>query len=119
MKKRIVGYDLARALAIFGMVVVNFKIVMGAGQNGPAWLRPFIATGQLALTLYVAHVLLGMGTLEAIGRLENQTLPFVLLASVVFCGAGVVFAHLWRSRFRRGPLKAIMRTLTEPRNQAA
>ena len=38
MKKQIVGYDLARALAIFGMVVVNFKIVMGAGQNGPAWL---------------------------------------------------------------------------------
>ncbi|HYF62207.1 MAG TPA: heparan-alpha-glucosaminide N-acetyltransferase domain-containing protein, partial [Herpetosiphonaceae bacterium] len=35
---RIEGYDAARALAIFGMIVVNFKIVMGSGASGPRWL---------------------------------------------------------------------------------
>ena len=38
MIRRIAGYDIARALAIFGMALVNFRIVMGAGQNGPKWL---------------------------------------------------------------------------------
>ena len=38
MIRRIAGCDIARALAIFGMVLVNFKIVMVAGQNGPKWL---------------------------------------------------------------------------------
>ena len=35
---RLIGYDVARALAFFGMVLVNFKIVMGASGAGPAWL---------------------------------------------------------------------------------
>ena len=99
--------------------VIAASIALGERYGDAAWLRPFVATGQLALTLYVAHVVLGMGILEVIGRLENQTLPFALLASVVFCFAGVVFAHLWRSRFSRGPLEVIMRILTEPRRPAA
>ncbi|MFJ7981499.1 DUF418 domain-containing protein [Lysinibacillus xylanilyticus] len=36
--KRIEGLDFARALAMFGMLIVNFKIIMGAVGNGPAWL---------------------------------------------------------------------------------
>ena len=38
MSERIVGYDLARALAVFGMVTVNFKVVMTTPDAGPAWL---------------------------------------------------------------------------------
>ena len=32
------GYDLARAFAVIGMVIVNYKVAMGAENNGPAWL---------------------------------------------------------------------------------
>jgi uncharacterized membrane protein YeiB len=95
--------------------IIAASIALGERYQNAAWLRPFVATGQLALTLYVAHVVLGMGLLDAIGRLENQTLPFALLTSVVFCAAGVVFAHLWRSQFKRGPLEAVMRSLTDPK----
>ena len=95
--------------------VIAASITLGLRYHDSAWLRPFVATGQLALTLYVAHVVLGMGILEAIGMLKNQTLPTALFASMVFCAAGVIFAHLWRSRFKRGPLEAIMRTLTDPK----
>jgi uncharacterized membrane protein YeiB len=35
---RIPGIDLARALAVFGMVFVDFKTVMGSAQFGPGWL---------------------------------------------------------------------------------
>ncbi len=82
MSQRISGYDVARALAIFGMVAVNYKIAMGAHQTGPArGARPTVesvATGSAA----------------------------------VFCAAAVVFAHLWRRRFRRGPLEWVMRRIT-------
>ena len=65
---------------------------------GSARLRPLVSTGELALTLYVAHVVLGMGGLEALGRLENQTLPFSLLCSAL-CdrrgrAIGIVFGIL-------------------------
>lgn len=92
--------------------VIAASVALGERFATAAWLRPFTATGQLALTLYVAHVVIGMGTLEILGRLEYQTLPFALLASGLFCAAGVIFATLWRMRFKRGPLEALMRFLS-------
>jgi len=35
---RILGYDLARAAAFFGMLVVNFSVLMGSGSVSPIWL---------------------------------------------------------------------------------
>ncbi len=95
--------------------VIAASIAFCQRYQDAVWLRPFVATGQLALTLYVAHVVVGMGTLDALGLMEDHTLPFALMASVVFCAAGVVFAYLWRSRFKRGPLEAFMRTMTDPK----
>lgn len=95
--------------------IIAASVALGKRYGDRRWLRPFVATGQLALTLYVAHVVVGMGILDAMGRLENQTLPFALLAATVFCAAGVAFASLWRRRFRRGPLEAALRALTSPR----
>lgn len=49
---RIIGLDIARAFAIIGMVIVNFKITMGAEEGGPRWLRTFAALfdGRAAAT---------------------------------------------------------------------
>jgi uncharacterized membrane protein YeiB len=93
--------------------VIAICVAVGERFQDRAWLQPLVATGQLALTLYVAHVVVGMGALEAMGLLENQALPFTVLAAIVFCLAGVMFAYLWRARFQRGPIEAIMRTLTD------
>jgi len=38
MKPRILGYDVARAFAVFGMVLVNFRITAGSCSDGPQWL---------------------------------------------------------------------------------
>ncbi len=100
------------------LVVIVSCVSLGLRFGNSKWLQPLVATGQLALTLYVAHVIVGMGTLEALGRLENQSLELALGSAGVFCFMAVVFAHLWRKKFRRGPLEALMRMLTDPRNPA-
>lgn len=66
-------------------------------------------TGQLSLTLYVAHVIVGMGILESIGRLENQTINFSLLSALIFCVCGIVFSVVWLKFFKTGPLEWIFR----------
>jgi uncharacterized protein len=66
-------------------------------------------TGQLSLTLYVAHVLLGMGVLDSINRLNNQTISFSILSSLIFCICGVVFSVFWLKYFKTGPLEWIFR----------
>ncbi|NVK31042.1 MAG: DUF418 domain-containing protein [Gammaproteobacteria bacterium] len=68
-------------------------------------------TGQLSLTLYVAHVVLGMGVLEVLGRLEGQSIEVSLLASLVFCLFGVGFSVAWLKFFRSGPLEWVFRKL--------
>lgn len=95
--------------------VIAAAIALGERYQGAVWLRPFVATGQLALTLYVAHVVVGMGVLDVIGRLENQTLSFALLSSAIFCALAMLFASLWRTKFKQGPLEAVMRALTDAR----
>ena len=53
MNKRIVGIDVARAFAIIGMILVNFKMVFG--QEGESWIQPFssILDGKAAATFVV------------------------------------------------------------------
>jgi uncharacterized protein len=66
-------------------------------------------TGQLSLTLYVAHVILGMGVLDGINRLSNQTIESSLLSSLIFCTCGVAFSVFWLKYFKAGPLELIFR----------
>ena len=52
---RIVGYDLARAGAFFGMLLVNFSVLMGSGSSAPNWLDwvAGIIRGRAAATFVV------------------------------------------------------------------
>lgn len=79
---------------------------------GPALTAP----GRQSLTLYVAHILIGMGLLEELGLL-NGTLspPQIVVYALGFCALSSGFALLWFRRFKRGPLEALMRRVTEPR----
>jgi uncharacterized protein len=75
MKQRIIGIDVARALAIFGMIIVNFKVVFG--ENGQPWVK-FIASifdGKAAATFVVlAGVGLALMTNSAIQQKDNAKL---------------------------------------------
>ena len=79
---------------------------------GPALTAP----GRQALTLYMAHILIGMGVLEEMGLL-NGTLsaPQIVVYALGFCVLSSGFALLWFRWFKRGPLEALMRRVTEPR----
>ena len=39
---RLEGLDLARAMALLGMVLVNFRIAMGVLTGGPDWLKAML-----------------------------------------------------------------------------
>src|SRR5215472_1645989 len=40
--QRVFGFDVARAFAILGMVVVHFSLVMAVDRTGPAWLTTIL-----------------------------------------------------------------------------
>jgi len=94
------------------LVVIALSIMLTERFATARWLGPFVATGQLALTHYVAHVVIGMGLLGVLGLLENQTLFFAVGSAVIFCAGAVLFSFFWRKRFNRGPLEWVMRRVT-------
>jgi uncharacterized protein len=100
------------AAASWAVAVIGACLALGRKFGSAIWFKPFVATGQLALTLYVAHVVIGMGVLEAIGQLENQTLAAALTSALVFCIAATVFSSLWLMKFKRGPLEVLLRKLS-------
>jgi uncharacterized membrane protein YeiB len=92
------------------IICLSIMVMEKAGEN--RWTKPLIHTGQLSLTLYVFHVVVGMAVLEEAGLLENRSLPFSTTASVVFFIAGIFFSTMWRRYHNRGPLEWILRKLT-------
>jgi uncharacterized membrane protein YeiB len=78
------------------------------------WLRWLQATGQMTLTLYVAHIMLGMGWLYREDMLNNNPLEVAISYTLLFLGLAVAFAATWRSLvYWRGPLEWLMRRTAE------
>ncbi|AMC33890.1 DUF418 domain-containing protein [Janthinobacterium sp. B9-8] len=93
-------------------VIITLCVALGEKYGKKAWLMPFVYTGQLGLTFYLAHVILGMGLLESLGLLENQSLVFSVMSALSFCVFAVIFASCWRKFYRLGPLESVLRRLT-------
>jgi len=72
-------------------------------------------TGQLALTFYVAHVIIGMGIIEAIHpeKMGNYSIKFSVGYALVFSLLCIIFAVIWRKYKTSGPLEWIMRKVTD------
>lgn len=72
-------------------------------------------TGQLALTFYVAHVIIGMGIVETISPEKTGTysVEFSLIYALVFSLLCILFAVIWRKYKNSGPLESLMRKLTD------
>ncbi|WP_191600381.1 DUF418 domain-containing protein [Marinomonas algicola] len=68
-------------------------------------------TGKMSLTLYIAHVIIGMGVLESLGMLENQTINVSLFNALVFCFFGIIFSVTWIRFFNIGPLEWLFRKI--------
>ena len=80
-------------------------------------IASWLATpGRQTLTLYVAHILLGMGLLEAMGKLDGSLSSRMIFGiSLGFAGMSILYTKIWAQVSRRGPLEGLMRVITERR----
>ena len=68
--------------------------------------------GTQTLTLYVLHIIVGLGFIDAIGFTGTQTSSQAFVAAIIFCILGTIFAFTWSKWFRRGIFESLMRKLT-------
>lgn len=72
-------------------------------------------TGKLALTFYVAHVIVGMGLIEIINpnKMGNYSIEFSVTYALLFSLCCVIFATYWLKKKKNGPIEWIMRKIIE------
>ncbi len=75
-------------------------------------LRLIVPAGKQTLTLYFAHIYVGMGVLESLDMLEDQSLPTAFASALLFCTVAVIYALLWSKKFKRGPVEVLMRRIS-------
>jgi hypothetical protein len=85
------------------LLVLGLALVAADALGRLVW--PFVVTGQLALTVYVAHIL-AFHWFGAALRSPNVGGALVTLGGALV--VAVVVSSLWRFLFPRGPLEAVL-----------
>ena len=99
---RIAGYDLARALALLGMVFVNYKYLMEVDEYGAPWMLWLSSwlDGRPAVT-FVILAGIGMSLLKTYCLRAGGYHPFAKPYSTIFKRAiflfffGLLFSRIW------------------------
>ena len=68
--------------------------------------------GTQTLTLYILHIVVGIGFVDALGLTGSQSSSRVFFAALIFCILGTMYAFFWSRWFRRGMFESLMRKLT-------
>ena len=93
------------------------SIVIGGCPALSGWARRagilhFVTpVGRQSLTLYLAHILIGITALEVLGLIGDQSLATAVIAEFTFCACAMIYAYLWAKRFKRGTMESLMRRL--------
>jgi len=98
--------------ASFSCMIIGVCLYLESPLRQLNLLRVFTLPGRQTLTLYIAHILIGMGVMEAFGFIDTQSANQALWASALFCIAAVVYCLIWSKAFSRGPLEMLMRRVT-------
>ena len=97
------------ATALIGMC-----LRWSACYGGHRWLcaAPLQALGRCTLSVYIAHIFVGMGTLEAIGWLSGRSLNEVLAVGLVFGVCALLVCWAWLKWAKHGPLESLLRWIS-------
>ena len=99
------------SLSVF---IISVSVYFCNKFSDTLFVKQIISTGQLALSNYFLHVIIGLYGVQLIfGKLHRAfTIEFAFFYALVFSILLVVFSHLWRKKFKRGPLELLMRKIT-------
>ncbi len=100
-------------LSIAGFVISG-SILLAWQMAGSQIIVVLRRIGELALTFYVAHVVIGMGLVEALTTkpLGTYSLAFSMVYALIFIAICGVFATWWRKNHKLGPVEWVMRRIT-------
>ncbi|WP_438423931.1 DUF418 domain-containing protein [Aquimarina macrocephali] len=100
------------SVAIF---LISFCILISKKYENTTFIHILKNTGQLALTFYIAHVIIGMGFIEIVSpiKMGEYTVNFSFLYALFFIIVCLIFSMINKKYSKYGPIEWIMRKLTD------
>ena len=96
-------------------IVIGGCLALSGWAGRVGILRFVTPAGRQSLTLYLAHILIGITALELLGLIGDQSLTTAVIAALIFCACAMIYAYLWANlwakRFKRAPMGSLMRRL--------
>jgi uncharacterized membrane protein YeiB len=108
--------------ASFGLILISIFIFIGNKIGETKIAKILASTGQMTLTHYIAHLVLGLLLLAIIaGKTlsydllkEVPTKPIIILGfAIVYFLLSCTFSYLWTKKYKNGPLEMIMRKISD------
>tara|TARA_B100000809_G_scaffold261450_1_gene310385 strand:+ start:21922 stop:23001 length:1080 start_codon:yes stop_codon:yes gene_type:complete len=98
----------------FAVFIISVSIYISAKLSHTLFIKQMVSTGQLALSNYFFHVVLGMLALKLFFKKLESTfsIEFAVVYAIVFSVVILFFSHIWRMNFKQGPLEYVMRKIT-------
>lgn len=106
----------------FGLILISIFIFIGNKVGDTRIARILATTGQMTLTHYIAHLVLGLLLLSIItGKTlsydllkEIPTNPIIILTfAIMYFLLSCTFSYLWAKKFKHGPLEMLMRKISD------
>jgi uncharacterized membrane protein YeiB len=114
--------------ASFGLILISVFIFIGNKISETKIARILVSTGQMTLTHYIVHLVLGFLLLSMITgktlsydllKLEesNPTNPKIILTfAMTFFLISCTFSYFWTKKYKNGPLEMLMRKISDGNN---
>ena len=103
-------YFLAASGSAF--LVIGLCLLVSKRLEDSAFFNLISPAGTQTLTLYILHIIIGIGCIDILGLTNNQSSTHAFIAALIFWIVGTIFAFSWSKWFGRGILESIMRKLT-------
>ena len=108
--------------ASFGLILISIFIFIGNKVGETKIAKILASTGQMTLTHYIAHIVLGLLILSIItGKTLSYDLlkaiptnPIIILTfAMTYFLFSCTFSYLWTKKYKNGPLEMLMRKISD------
>ncbi|WP_106794676.1 DUF418 domain-containing protein [Aquimarina sp. Aq78] len=97
------------------ILLISFCILISKKYENTTFIHILKNTGQLALTFYIAHVIIGMGFIEMVSSIKmgEYTVNFSFLYAMFFIIVCLIFSMINKKHSKYGPIEWVMRKFTD------
>jgi uncharacterized membrane protein YeiB len=108
--------------ASFGLILISIFIFIGNKIGDTKIAKILASTGQMTLTHYITHLVLGLFLLSTVtGKTlsydllkESPTNPIIILTfAVAYFFLSCVFSYFWTKKYKNGPFEMLMRKVSD------